>query len=71
MIYIAILISFLLGVVTTAISIRYGMSLSARVIERTKEGVPIFDKAEDIIVTQTHTSGISEIEEEEKYEDEE
>lgn len=50
------------GLVSALILIRYGIGLGARLVYRTKEGLPAFGKVEEP-TEQTHTGDYDEVEE--------
>jgi hypothetical protein len=66
----SLLTGFSIGLISGVTLVRYGIGLGAKITQRVQEGLPAFGRLDKVPVTQTHTSGIDEIEQEESYEDE-
>lgn len=54
--------SFLIGGISIAVAIRYGIGIGTRIVYRTREDLPAFGKIDEP-TTQTHTGDYDEVEE--------
>lgn len=58
------IIAFVLGMTAGVIFVRYGIGLGAKIVERTKEGLPVFGR--DAEPTEQSHTGDYEVEEDER-----
>jgi len=57
---IEIIISFIFGCIVTGVSMRYGIGLGTRIVNRTQDGLPAFGRDEPPML-QSHTNGIEDV----------